>query len=546
MRHDLAISRVHTTTSSPRTASAPAGIRTPHHTSRCLRPACEPSDDPAGAPWLAISRTPPTVSRDKLFQPLPHPAALLETTRPHITSHTMATASLPLPSPRLFEGGQHTFFDFSKTPLLQSAPSSGSNTSDMDLDPNPHDVVENDGPHTGLRTTKRPPQVGDHTADTRKQHDFQCVLCSATFGTKRSLVRHQRPVSCVGQPLASHHACALCGLTFARKDDHLRHEKLQHATGRVECHLCGRQVAARSLPEHRRTRRCLRASRDATADVDFNELSIGETHGLTLSRRKSISFRAVDAANLMRRLSTCNQSMSQRGSLLFKFPVRCRVPTYHDGPRDMEASMQHWHNAAVWALKLLLLQIVSQEITKPNAGYGSYQWLRCLAALAETLGDKDEARLHETQVDRMHDRLLRESSCPVEKIEGSGSCRHCARNNPTADSNRFTWRRIVLDPQSLLSSCVSQERPLDRLSSSPKEQRSSTSLDDVLGDYSTLDRRLRRVSAVPLESQRSSCGTVVRDVEGLTRAAILTTENAHCVIIRPDGLILLLHVGDAS
>ena len=80
-----------------------------------------------------------------------------------------------------------------------------------------------------------------------------CYQCERTFKHKKTLVRHLR---------SSHSdqefACRTCDRSFSRRDIRDRHEDEQHGdkAGTIECNVCGAQIRARSLTDHRKSRVC--------------------------------------------------------------------------------------------------------------------------------------------------------------------------------------------------------------------------------------------------------------------------------------------------
>ena len=108
-----------------------------------------------------------------------------------------------------------------------------------------------------------------------------CTICGRGFPIRKTLYRHQRTVH-QGQAnlgLVSGHECSICHRLFNRKDILDRHEKHQHGAQKVECMICGKEIAQRYLLEHFRTRSC----QTAQLNADTSELIYMKAHVMHFS-----------------------------------------------------------------------------------------------------------------------------------------------------------------------------------------------------------------------------------------------------------------------
>lgn len=245
----------------------------------------------------------------------------------------------------------------------------------------------------------------DSLRDGAALSPLRCPQCSKSFPVKRSLVRHLRTVSCRGQPVPSRHQCAICNAKFPRKDDYARHERFQHEAGKVKCSMCAYEVAARSLPEHRKTKRCLKAASETMARTVVKKPADATASTLSPMSHPADTWKLFDPWQLLWKVFIYDKitleverlpgSSVERRSLLIRFVSK----------EWKEACLQQRYNVAPWNMKATLLQVVASKVTEETAYRDLYPWLQCLVVFAGILGELEEMVTHFHYSERMYDRL---------------------------------------------------------------------------------------------------------------------------------------------
>lgn len=254
----------------------------------------------------------------------------------------------------------------------------------------------------------------------------KCPTCSQSFSKQTSVLRHQRTAhkESVGRVQAVlTYCCPQCGRKFARKDYRDRHLRCQHTKTRVNCDICGKQIAPRSLSEHQTSRYCLwqyvqqslwlRSTRGDTDDrCNLSGLS---------TYSPSTFAKLVDPQQVSRKLFGPLQNgghmlfgIAFRLSLLSDIKFECQVP--------MASMTSQPDETEVLSLKAVAHGVVRQLLLRGCIGSELLAWTSLLVCITSSAGQWQEAGVHFNGLRQMHHKLQDAGRCPLREIFPHGCC----------------------------------------------------------------------------------------------------------------------------